>query len=121
MDARAQETEPSHAGLGTCTLELAYFGFEGEQVLVGFAAANDAGTGAVHENFGRTRSRVVVARQYDAVGPRAEEGQSFARPEVSLSCTACHMNSPSDSRNAIRTPLSPVTLGFLGLSLLVPT
>src|SRR5688572_25573051 len=31
------------------------------------------------------------------------------------------MNWPSDSRNAIRTPLSPVILGSLALSLLVPT
>src|SRR6185503_13432387 len=49
------------------------------------------------------------------------KGQSFARPAASLSCAACHMNWPSDSRNAIRTPLSPLTSGSLFPSLLVPT
>src|SRR3954453_12728922 len=48
-------------------------------------------------------------------------GQSLARPAASLSCTACHMNWPSDSRNAMRTPLSPLTFGSRGPSLLVPT
>src|SRR5678815_2870933 len=37
------------------------------------------------------------------------------------SWTICHMNSPSASRNAIRTPLSPVTFGSFSPSLLVPT
>src|SRR5882672_1725242 len=48
-------------------------------------------------------------------------GQSFARPAASLSCTACHMNWPSDSRKAMRTPLSPLTFGSRGPSLFVPT
>ena len=48
-------------------------------------------------------------------------GQSFARPAASLSCTACHRNVPSDSRNAIRTPLSPLMAGSRIASLLVPT
>ena len=48
-------------------------------------------------------------------------GQSFARPAASLSCTACHMNWPSDSRNAMRMPLSPLTAGSRGASLFVPT
>src|SRR3954467_9653659 len=48
-------------------------------------------------------------------------GQSLARPAARWSCTACHMNWPSDSRNAMRTPLSPLTFGSRGPSLLVPT
>src|SRR6185503_6390736 len=48
-------------------------------------------------------------------------GQSLARPAASLSCTACHMNWPSDSRKAIRTPLSPLTFGSRAPSLFVPT
>src|SRR3954453_12125572 len=48
-------------------------------------------------------------------------GQSLARPAAGLSCNACHMNWPSDSRNAMRTPLSPLTFGSRGPSLLVPT
>src|SRR5688500_1274609 len=48
-------------------------------------------------------------------------GQSFARPAASLSCTACQRNSPSDSRNAMRMPLSPFTAGSFAASLFVPT
>src|SRR5690606_20485905 len=48
-------------------------------------------------------------------------GQSLARPEASLSCTACHMNSPSHSRNALRMLLSHLTFGSFIASLLVPT
>src|SRR5688572_24500872 len=49
------------------------------------------------------------------------KGQSFARPAASLSCTACHRNWPSDSRNAITMPLSPLTFGSFIDSLFVPT
>src|SRR6185436_14261168 len=48
-------------------------------------------------------------------------GQSFTRPAASLSWTICHMNSPSDSRKAINTPLSPTILGSRRPSLFVPT
>ncbi len=48
-------------------------------------------------------------------------GQSLARPADSLSCTDCHRNWPSDSRNAISTPLSPLIAGSFIASLLVPT
>ena len=48
-------------------------------------------------------------------------GQSLARPAASLSWTACHRNWPSETRNAIRMPLSPLTFGSRIASLLVPT
>src|ERR1041384_1253572 len=48
-------------------------------------------------------------------------GQSFTRPAASLSWTICHINSPSDSRKAISTPLSPVIFGSRSPSLFVPT
>src|SRR4030095_2534752 len=48
-------------------------------------------------------------------------GQSLTRPAASLSLTCCQRNWPSDSRKAMRIPLSPVTLGSRGFSLLVPT
>src|ERR1043165_1682251 len=47
-------------------------------------------------------------------------GQSLTRPVASLSWTICHINWPSDSRNAIKIPLSPVTFGSRRPSLLVP-
>jgi hypothetical protein len=47
-------------------------------------------------------------------------GQSLTRPEGNLSCTACHRKAPSASRKHIRMPLSPLTAGSRGRSLLVP-
>ena len=44
-----------------------------------------------------------------------------ARPAASLSCTDCHRNSPSVSRNAISTPRSPGCFGSRSFSLFVPT
>ena len=47
-------------------------------------------------------------------------GQSFTRPEGSLSVTICQRNWPSLARKAMTTPLSPFSFGLRTASLLVP-
>ena len=84
---------------------------------------------AVRES--RRRSTAISTARFDmkyAFSPMMSgedampwNGQSLARPDVSFSNVACHMNSPFDSRNAISTPRSPGCFGSRRLSLFVPT
>ena len=63
-------------GRCACFQDLEDFG--GEEVVVGFAAADEAGGGAVDEDFGGAGAGVVVRGEAHAVGSGVEDGDEVA-------------------------------------------